>query len=260
MTGEYPSTWRSANRLHSRKDWAILERPGTVPSPHEFLSSVAEFLEGGAVAGVLSIVIEDSDYAALLVASSAGESMGVVNEAVAVEYELGRWIVEASSAEQSVGPSTQTISAMLAEWAACNSVELSEQEVHDVLTQDWDLAEDAVDRLLGLLDVAVAAGTAPAGDFEEAISLPRSGKQRISGQVIELENVRFLCGEGETFVGIWDREAPGPPIQRYPKTEAGFLEATKTWLTLLGIDPPRGLGKRTASRGSVHGRGRRLSE
>jgi hypothetical protein len=36
---------------------------------------------------------------------------------------------------------------------------------------------------------------------------------------------RFLLGYGGDFYGIWDRLAPGPPIQRFPMTDEGWASA-----------------------------------
>jgi hypothetical protein len=46
--------------------------------------------------------------------------------------------------------------------------------------------------------------------------------------------VRFLLGFGREYYGIWDRLAPGPPIQRYPLTEDGWRHA---WRQFVAWEP-----------------------
>ncbi|HVF07115.1 MAG TPA: hypothetical protein VNC60_00900, partial [Actinomycetota bacterium] len=36
---------------------------------------------------------------------------------------------------------------------------------------------------------------------------------------------RYLLGYGRTFFGIWDRQAPATPIEKYPRDDAGWAAA-----------------------------------
>jgi hypothetical protein len=45
---------------------------------------------------------------------------------------------------------------------------------------------------------------------------------------------RYLLGHGADFFGIWDRQAPGPPIQRYPRTDEGWGTA---WQHFVSLEP-----------------------
>jgi uncharacterized RDD family membrane protein YckC len=45
---------------------------------------------------------------------------------------------------------------------------------------------------------------------------------------------RYLLGFGQTFFGIWDREAPGDPVERFPRTDEGWRAA---WLRYTSIEP-----------------------
>ena len=45
---------------------------------------------------------------------------------------------------------------------------------------------------------------------------------------------RYLLGFGRDFFGIWDRQAPGPPVERFPRTDAGWREA---WLAFVAKEP-----------------------
>jgi hypothetical protein len=63
---------------------------------------------------------------------------------------------------------------------------------------------------------------------------------------------RFVLGYGNDFYGIWDRLAPGGPIQRFPRTDDGWRAA---WLQYSAWEPgaqpvsaaSRGAGLATAS-------------
>ena len=45
---------------------------------------------------------------------------------------------------------------------------------------------------------------------------------------------RYLLGYGVDFFGIWDRELPGAPVRRFPRTDAGWREA---WLAYASMEP-----------------------
>ena len=36
---------------------------------------------------------------------------------------------------------------------------------------------------------------------------------------------RYLLGYGRTFFGIWDRQAPPTPVERFPRDDAGWAAA-----------------------------------
>ncbi|HSH33709.1 MAG TPA: hypothetical protein VLB31_08810, partial [Actinomycetota bacterium] len=40
---------------------------------------------------------------------------------------------------------------------------------------------------------------------------------------------RYLLGYGRTFFGIWDREAPDQPVQRYSRDDAGWTAAWSSY-------------------------------
>ena len=44
---------------------------------------------------------------------------------------------------------------------------------------------------------------------------------------------RYLLGYTVEEYGIWDRQAPGPPIQRFPKSDAGWNQA---WSSYQGLE------------------------
>ena len=65
---------------------------------------------------------------------------------------------------------------------------------------------------------AAGSGPAPAGgvavdpDDVSAVQYTHSGS-------------RYLLGYGRTFFGIWDRQAPATPIEKYPRDDAGWAAA-----------------------------------
>lgn len=40
---------------------------------------------------------------------------------------------------------------------------------------------------------------------------------------------RYLLGYGATFFGIWDRERPDAPIERFPRTDEGWVSAWRRY-------------------------------
>lgn len=64
-----------------------------------------------------------------------------------------------------------------------------------------------------------AAASAPAA--EEPLQYTHSGG-------------RYLLGYGPDYFGIWDRQRPGGPVQRFPRTDDGWREA---WLRFTAEEP-----------------------
>lgn len=59
------------------------------------------------------------------------------------------------------------------------------------------------------------------------------------GLTFSHSGVRFVLGYGPDFYGIWDRQAPGPPVMRYPRTDPGWQEA---WRTFAAWEPQAASG------------------
>jgi hypothetical protein len=45
---------------------------------------------------------------------------------------------------------------------------------------------------------------------------------------------RYVLGYGEDFFGIWDRQSPAAPVERYPRTDDGWRQA---WQRYAGLEP-----------------------
>ena len=66
-------------------------------------------------------------------------------------------------------------------------------------------------------------------------SQPEGGATPTSGVVMDPDDIaavqythsgtRYLLGYGRTFFGIWDRQAPQTPVERYPRDDAGWAAA-----------------------------------
>jgi hypothetical protein len=51
---------------------------------------------------------------------------------------------------------------------------------------------------------------------------------------------RYGLGSGGDFHGIWDTQAPGPPIRRFPRTDEGWKEAWSVFIVLEPAAKPTG--------------------
>ena len=44
------------------------------------------------------------------------------------------------------------------------------------------------------------------------------------------EGPRFILGYSADYFGLWDKAAPGPPVQRFPRTEQGWQMAWEAFM------------------------------
>jgi hypothetical protein len=71
----------------------------------------------------------------------------------------------------------------------------------------------AVDQTSGTPQASTPAGATPMDpDDVAAVQYTHSG-------------TRYLLGYGRTFFGIWDRQAPATPVERFPRDDAGWAAA-----------------------------------
>jgi hypothetical protein len=66
---------------------------------------------------------------------------------------------------------------------------------------------------------AAQPGAAPAPQAEQKIEFTHSGE-------------RYLLGYGADFFGIWDRQAPAMPIERFPRNDAGWGQVWQRYATI----------------------------
>ena len=44
------------------------------------------------------------------------------------------------------------------------------------------------------------------------------------------EGPRYILGYSSDYFGMWDKAAPGPPVQRFPRTEQGWQMAWEAFM------------------------------
>jgi hypothetical protein len=62
---------------------------------------------------------------------------------------------------------------------------------------------------------------------------------------------RYLLGYGRSFFGIWDRQAPAAPVERFTRDDSGWTDAWRRFTTLETHYTEVGLGGAGASSGSA---------
>jgi hypothetical protein len=80
-------------------------------------------------------------------------------------------------------------------------------------------------------DLTVAAPNAPGPASTQAPAGPRVGEGALR---FSHSGYRYLLGYGTDFFGIWDREAPGGPTLRFPRTDEGWNLAYNQYA---GLEP-----------------------
>jgi hypothetical protein len=73
-------------------------------------------------------------------------------------------------------------------------------------------------------------------DLAESEPAPAAGASAEGDRPLTLTHTgtRYGLGSGGDFHGIWDAQAPGPPIRRFPRTDEGWQEA---WAVFIGMEP-----------------------
>jgi hypothetical protein len=82
---------------------------------------------------------------------------------------------------------------------------------------------------------AAAPTDSPAGPAPPGGSAPPDGSAE-GDRPLALTHMgaRYGLGSGGEFHGIWDVQAPGAPIRRFPRTDEGWQEA---WSVFIGLEP-----------------------
>jgi hypothetical protein len=75
------------------------------------------------------------------------------------------------------------------------------------------------------------AGDAPRADAEPAAE---AGKDPATAVRYSHSGYRHVLGYGSDFFGIWDRQHPDSPTQRFPRTDEGWREA---WVKFSAMEP-----------------------
>jgi hypothetical protein len=97
---------------------------------------------------------------------------------------------------------------------------------------------DATDAAGGSADGSNgAAQTTPWGETEAPTPEPATvATTTASGaaQKYTHSGYRYVLGYGEDFFGIWDRQSPNDPTERFPRTDDGWRQA---WLRFVAQEP-----------------------
>jgi hypothetical protein len=77
----------------------------------------------------------------------------------------------------------------------------------------------------------IAPAPAPATAAPEPAQSARVGEGALR---FSHSGARYLLGYGQDFFGVWDRETPGGPVRRYPRTDDGWRQA---WTDYSAMEP-----------------------
>lgn len=91
---------------------------------------------------------------------------------------------------------------------------------HTAVPQEGEVAGGAAG--VGAIATGVAGGARPVDPSDnDVVQYTHSGQ-------------RYLLGYGRTFFGIWDRQAPMAPVDKFPRDDAGWAAA---WRRYTDIEP-----------------------
>lgn len=72
----------------------------------------------------------------------------------------------------------------------------------------------------------VGAGAASAGGIAPQIEMNPGDTAALQ---YTHSGSRYLLGYGQTFFGIWDRQSPGTPVERFPRSDEGWAQAWRRY-------------------------------
>jgi hypothetical protein len=142
-----------------------------------------------------------------------------------------------------------TSEAVSADPAVTNELEPSAVEVSEAApTAVEPTAVEAAAEDASASEITTPAPTAEAASIEEAVSIEAAAFVEDQGPapaaaapVPETGNVRYthsgyrhVLGYGADYFGIWDRQAPTSPTERFPRTDEGWRQA---WTRFAALEP-----------------------
>ena len=84
-------------------------------------------------------------------------------------------------------------------------------------------------RLVALEPNNSAVDQATSGEGQPSASTPASATPMDPDDMVAVQythsGTRYLLGYGRTFFGIWDRQAPATPVEKFPRDDAGWAAA-----------------------------------
>ncbi len=219
--------------------WLFLNVTGVL-APQRLESSLAASVKGDGLS--LGAYVSDSDFAFVfgLRSSQAGWWL-VFNEDAAYEFSEGRWALD--RAVQVAGSTSwqEAVAAKVSNWSREAPRSVEKQRVLELLRTPWEFAEDAIHLLLREMNLDLKQGL-DLRHFQGLTNILSFGTQEVGGRELRGAQSRFILGEGQDFLGIWDRQAPERPVQTFPKSHSGGRQAWERWrmLTSSGFADPEG--------------------
>jgi len=208
------------------KGWSyvLLDEPIPLPTLVEATIEAARTL----AAPSLATYVQDSDFAyAVATWPDSSTTQLVLNEQGATAYEEGVWAL--AQCRKGAGSSDwrSWASNQVSEWSHLTPRQVSPRSVRALIDRQWDFAEQGLDSLLERMRLTA---TAVPSDFQGALHILDSGNVGRRGKKVRVSDQRFVLGSGSDFIGIWDRESPGPPLGRFAFSE--YRKAYAEWFRL----------------------------
>jgi AraC-like DNA-binding protein len=234
--------WLRAASGREAIGWSELDR---------LAGGLAERLAGPVLAGW----VYDSDHGYLAAAEPAG---------VRARLVIGQRAARSSGATWPRGWRSQALRT-LPEWSRAYAPRpIRAEDLARILRVRWTLAEEGVEAIfveMGLdlrysgeegwapapggpvLSPATSASIGAGGLVGYERPLPWMRESIASGgRRIPWRDLRYVLGLGPDQVGIWDRQAPDAPIERFPRTRRGAHLARERWDRLIGPTLARARG------------------
>lgn len=188
-------------------------------SPNELETVVQGWDRAGRARRAIAALVEDGDY---LYVTAFGPG-GVVRHVIGPESADGTlWGGEALALTRQTRNVLDDLVERLA--AIRESKALDATGLRSLSSREWVDHVDALEALFASLRLPLPdVGTETL--FESAAFIPQSGRVRVFGKEVDLSSSRFVFGWGEGFLGIWDRETPGPPLHRFELSTEGQRQA-----------------------------------
>jgi hypothetical protein len=93
-------------------------------------------------------------------------------------------------------------------------------------TERWPRTDDGW-RAAWLRFIAAEPNHVPVPQEAAPASVPGTSAEPGDNDVVQYTHSgsRYLLGYGKSFFGIWDRQSPTSPVERFPRTDEGWSAA-----------------------------------
>jgi hypothetical protein len=208
----------------SETGWVFLQASQT-----ETLTDLNKRMRGLAVSllgPALAAFVEDSSYAFMSAMSPSQPLFSfMLNPSLAVGHKEGQWALEKCT--DGAGAAAENMSA----WSRLAPSAIEPEQVRALIDKEWVSADEGVEELLDLMGLPLPPDPA-LRQFIGALTLHDRGKFVSGRREVDIAESRYLVGVGSDFLGIWDRQSPGPPIRRYPRNSQGMRAVYEEWFRL----------------------------